>query len=73
MTTYPSTADACFLIAGTDQTVTLEGVPFDWNPDAPFDRDLQAAQAAARWFGENENHDVALILRWVTTTGLRRQ
>ena len=65
MTSYPQIASACFAIDGTDQTVTIEGVAFDWNPEAG-DRDMQAATAVARWFGENERSDVSLALVWVT-------
>ena len=66
MTAYPMTASACFEIVGTGQDVTIEGVPFDWNP-AAGDRDMQAARAVATWFGENERADVSLILIWVST------
>lgn len=62
--TFPQTANACFAINGTDQTVTLEGVPFDWNP-AIGDRDVQAATAVATWFGNNVDASVTLTLIWV--------
>jgi len=64
MKTYPQSASACFAINGTDQNVTIEGVPFDWNPEHG-DRDSQAAFAVAKWFGENERSDLALTLIWV--------
>jgi len=70
MKTYPQSASACFAIEGTDQNVTIEGVPFDWNPEhGPCD--MQGATAVAKWFGENERSDLALTLIWVET-GPRR-
>ena len=65
MTTFPQTANACFALGDTDQNVTIEGVPFDWNPEAG-DRDTQGATVVAKWFGENERSDMSLTLIWVT-------
>jgi len=70
MTTYPQIASACFSINDTDQNVTIEGVPFDWNP-ALGDRDLQASTAVAEWFGRNERSDVSLTLIWVTCSPVK--
>ena len=65
MTTFPQTASACFQIGCSDQTVTVEGVPFDWNPDNG-DRDSQAALAVATWIGENNaSHGKPVTLIWV--------
>ena len=67
MKTYPQSANACFAINGTDQNVTIEGVPFDWNPEAG-DRDSQAALAVAKWIGENgASHGKPVTLIWVET------
>ena len=66
MKTYPQSANACFQIGCGDETVTVEVVPFDWNPEHG-DRDSQAALAVAKWFGENERSDLALTLIWVET------
>ena len=60
-----SVASACFVIEGTDQDVTIEGVPFTWIPENG-DRDMQAAAAVAQWFGNNERSDVSLTLIWVS-------
>jgi hypothetical protein len=65
MTTFPQIASACFTIDGEGQDVTIEGVSFDWNPEAG-DRDMQAATAVAKWFGENVSAAVGLTLLWVT-------
>ena len=65
MTTFPQTASACFALGDTDQNVTIEGVPFDWNPE-DGDRDIQGAAAVAKWFGENECSDLSLTLIWFT-------
>ena len=70
MTTFPQTASACFAIGDTDQNVTIEGVAFDWNPEAG-DRDMQAATAVAKWFGENCDATVTLTLIWVTCSPVK--
>lgn len=67
MKTYPQSASACFQIGCGDETVTVEGVPFDWNPEAG-DRDSQAALAVAKWIGENgASHGKPVTLIWVET------
>jgi len=63
--THPMTASACFQIGCTDQTVTVEGVPFDWSSEVG-DRDSQAAFAVATWIGENNaSHGKPVTLIWV--------
>lgn len=70
MHTFTQTASACFAIGGTDQNVTIEGIAFDWNPESG-DRDMQAATAVARWFGENCDATVSLTLIWVTCSPVK--
>ena len=65
--TYNRTAAACFALGDTDQNVTVEGVPFYWNP-ATGSMDTQAAKAVAAWFHANENPDVVLTLIWVESS-----
>jgi len=68
MTTFPQTASACFQIGCSDETVTVEGVPYDWNPEAG-DRDSQAAFAVAKWIGENNaSHGKPVTLIWVSSS-----
>lgn len=70
MTTFPQTVSACFTLGDTDQNVTIEGVAFDWSPEAG-NRDIQAATAVAKWFGENERSDLNLTLIWVTCSPVK--
>lgn len=65
--TYSRTAAACFALGDTDQNVTIEGVPFDWDPDKGS-MDMQAAKAVAAWFHANENPDVTLTLIWIESS-----
>jgi hypothetical protein len=68
--TFKQKASACFAIAGTDNNVTVKGVPYEWNP-AQGARDSQAAVAVARYIGENnltEGRGLALI--WVESAGV---
>jgi hypothetical protein len=65
MTTYPQIATASFQIGCSDETVTVGGVPFDWNPDNGG-RDEQAAFAVAEWIGKNNaSHGKPVTLIWV--------
>lgn len=67
---YPRTAAACFALGDTDQNVTVEGVPFDWDP-AKGSMDMQAARAVSAWFHANENPDTVLTLVWVESSPVK--
>jgi hypothetical protein len=66
MQTFQQTASACFQIGTSDETVTVEGVPFEWVP-AQGERDMQAAYAVAKWIGENNaSRGKPVTLIWVS-------
>ena len=69
MTTYPMTTSVCFAIEGTERTVTVHDVPFNWKPDAFGDRDGQAADAALRALPAAVRlEDVTLVPIWIETS-----
>ena len=66
MTTYPSTAKACFHIIGTDQNVEIGPACFDWNPNEGH-RDEHAAKYLKAYLFRNElTMGRPIALRWVT-------
>lgn len=68
MQTFPQTASACFQIGCSEQTVTVEGVPFEWVPEQG-ERDAQASYAVAKWIGENNaSNGKPVTLIWVTSS-----
>ena len=69
--TFKQIASAEFQIgAGTD-TVTVEGVPYSWNPKQG-DRDSQAAHAVASYIGENNiSGGKPVTLVWVSSSSAR--
>jgi len=65
MTTYPMTANARFAIGDNSLTVTVEGVPFEWDTDAG-NRDEQAVLAVLKTLPHGFGAPLSLI--WVETS-----
>ena len=66
--TFEQVASAEFQIGSGPKTVTIEGVPYEWNPEQG-DRDSQAGYAVAAYIGENNlswGEDITCI--WVSST-----
>ena len=65
--TFKQIASAEFQIGTGTDTVTIEGVPYEWNPEQG-DRDSQAAFAVASYIGENNISDgKPVTLVWVSS------
>lgn len=66
MQSYPQTVSACFKVSDLGMDVTIENLPFDWQP-ARGERDVVGASEAARWLFENapECRGKSLSLIWV--------
>ena len=66
--TFNQVASAEFQIGVGTDTVTIEGVPYEWNPEQG-DRDSQASYAVAAYIGENNlswGEDITCI--WVSSS-----
>jgi hypothetical protein len=62
---YNQIADACFLINGSDDTITIENVLFVW--DGVANRDLCGAQAVVDFIRASSSLQVATLqLLWVS-------
>ena len=65
--TFEQKASAEFQIGCGTETITVEGVPYTWDPKKG-DRDTQAAYAAALYIGKNNlTEGKAITLRWTTS------
>ena len=66
--TFKQVASAEFQIGSGNGTVTIEGVPYTWDP-SQGDRDSQAAYAVASYIGENKlSWGKPVTLIWVSST-----
>jgi hypothetical protein len=67
---YKQIAEACFRFDGTDDTITVDNVPFTW--DGVADRDIAGAQAVAQYIS---NHNLTegkpITLLWVSCKGVK--
>ena len=69
--TFEQVASAEFQIGAGIDTVTVEGVPYSWNPEQG-DRDSQAAHAVASYIGENNiSKGKPVTLIWVASSPVR--
>ena len=65
---YKQTASAGFQIGSGNDEVTVEGVPYMWDP-RQGDRDSQASFAVAAYIGENNiSHGEPITLIWVSSS-----
>ena len=63
---FPQIVTACFAVEGLGMDVTVENLPFDWQPSHGA-RDDSGSAAAAKWLFENapECRGKAMTLIWV--------
>jgi hypothetical protein len=66
MEIYAQKVSACFNVEKLGVDVTVENLPFDWQPSRG-ERDIVGANEAARWLWENapECYGKAMSLIWV--------
>jgi len=66
MQSYPQTVSACFRVSDLGMDVTIENLPFEWQP-MRGERDIVGASEAAKWLFENapECRGKSLSLIWV--------
>ena len=66
--TFKQIASAEFQIGSGTDTVKVEGVPYEWNPEQG-DRDSQAGFAVAQYIGENKlSWGEGITCIWVSST-----
>jgi hypothetical protein len=67
---YKQIAEACFRFDGTDDTITVDNVPFTW--DGVVDRDIAGAQAVVKFIQAHSSLQVATLqLMWVSCKGVK--
>lgn len=66
---FRRTATVTFMIAGTDQTITISNVPYIWIGGSGVSMDQEGANAARDWFRMNMQSKTAhLITQTIETS-----
>jgi hypothetical protein len=67
--TFKQIASAEFQIGSGNDTVKVEGVPYEWKPEHGNSLSSQAAYAVASYIGDNNiSGGKPVTLMWVTST-----